>query len=267
MAPSRNTDREARQARERLRRYQARQRVYVHQGRRRRRDNIAGIAAIVVVATLATFTQVAYFTTGPGMPEPSASPSAAPEAGAEGQNTGDVPSAQIAEGRTWTGELGLNGIPLGIELDGAAAPQAASVFISLAQNGYFDGNNCHRLTTGETLRVIQCGQPDGVNSVDPGFQFGPIENAPVDGLYPAGTIAMARAQSTYSNSTQFFITYGDSTLPTDGGGYTVFGRVTSGLDQFVSQIASAGVAPAADGTPSTDGAPVVPTTITSVTLQ
>ena len=265
MAPSRNADREAREARERLRRYRARQGVYTHQGKRRRRDNILAIAGIVVVAALATLTQVAYFTAGPGMPEPQASASPSPSAGAE-QNTGDVPSPDIAEGRTWTGELDLNDIPLGIEIDGAAAPQAASVFISLTQDGYYQNNACHRLTTTDGLKVVQCGQPGG-ESVDPGFQFGPIENAPADGVYPAGTIAMARAESTYSNSTQFFITYGDSTLPTDGGGYTVFGRVTSGLDQFVAQIASAGVAPGTDGAPSQDGAPAVPTTITSLTLQ
>ena len=265
MAPSRNSDRQARESRERLRRYRARQAVYTQQGRRRRRDNIVGIAGILVVATLATLTQVAYFTAGPGMPAPSASASPSPDA--DGQNTGDVPSADIAESRTWTGVLELNDVPLGIEIDGAAAPQAASVFISLQQSGYYTNNVCHRLTTSETLRVIQCGQPDGVNSVDPGFQFGPVENAPADGIYPAGTIAMARADTQYTNSTQFFVVYADTTLPTDGGGYTVFGRVTSGLDRFVSEIASAGVAPADDGTVSTDGTPAIPVSITSLTLE
>jgi len=271
VAPSRSTDREARAARERLRRYQAGREVHAHQRRRRVRDNIVAGLAVLVVATLATITQVVYFTSGPGMPEaaPSASPSSDPAAdpAAEGENSGDVPSADIAEGRTWTGELTFNdSVPLGVELDGALAPQATSVIVSLQRSGYFDGNSCHRLTTSDALKVIQCGQPGG-ESVDPGFQFGPVENAPADGAYPAGTIAMARAQSTYSNSTQFFIVYGDSTLPVDGGGYTVLGRVTSGLDRFVADIASAGVAPGADGAASDDGAPAVPTTISSFTLQ
>lgn len=268
MAPSRNADREAREGRERLRSYTARKAVHDHQKRRRRRDNIFAIAGVVVIATIATITQVVYFTAGPGMPVPepsaSASPSASPEAS---ENVGDVPSADIAENRTWTGTLGLNEVELGIRIDGDLAPQAASVFISLAQSGYYEGNECHRLTTAEQLGVIQCGQPGGDGSVDPGFSFGPLENVPADGMYPAGTIAMARAASPSSQSTQFFITHTDSFLDPSGGGYTVFGEVTSGLDEFIAQIASGGVAPAADGSVPTDGAPAVPTTITSLTLQ
>jgi peptidyl-prolyl cis-trans isomerase B (cyclophilin B) len=91
-----------------------------------------------------------------------------------------------------------------------------------------------------------------------------VENAPADDLYPAGTIAMARAGSdAYSTGSQFFIVYADTTIPADeAGGYTVIGTVTSGLDQLVSEVTAAGVA---DG--STDGTPAVPTTITSFTLQ
>ncbi|MET0805692.1 MAG: peptidylprolyl isomerase, partial [Lacisediminihabitans sp.] len=118
---------------------------------------------------------------------------------------------------------------------------------------------CHRLTT-DGLYVVQCGSVNGDGTGDPGFTFGPVENAPADGVYPAGTIAMARGNDEYSNSSQFFIVYKDSTLPAPG--YTVFGKVTSGLPQFISTIADAGVA---DG--STDGAPKVATTITKLTIN
>lgn len=266
MAPSKNAEREAREARDRLRRYTARQTVYRGQVRRRRRDNISAVIAVVIVATLATITQIVYFTSGPGMPAPSASASASPSAAAE-TNTGNVPPATIAENRAWTGDLLLNQIDLGIRIDGDRAPQAASVFISLVKSGYYTQNACHRLTTTEGFKVIQCGQPNGTTSVDPGFTFGPIENNPDDGVYPAGTIAIARGQSLYSQSTQFFITYADSTIDPSTGGYSVIGAVTSGLDQFVSQIAAAGVAPNTDGSASTDGAPVIPTIITSATLK
>ena len=43
------------------------------------------------------------------------------------------------------------------------------------------------------------------------------------------------------NGGQFFLVYGDSSLP-DPDGYTVFGTVTAGLD-IVDRIAAAGVAP------------------------
>lgn len=266
MAASRNADREAREARARLRRFQARQGVHAHQAARRRRDNIIAVTAVVVVAALATIIQLFYFSGGPGTPEPAPSASASASPDASG-NVGDVPSADIAEGRAWTGALTLNDIDLGIRIDGDLAPQAASVFISLAQSGYYQDNACQRLTTSEQLRVLQCGQPNLGGSPEQGFSFGPLENVPADGVYPAGTIAMARADTPESQSTQFFITYEDSVLDTTatGGGYTVFGQVTSGLDEFVAGIASGGVA--AGGASATDGQPAIPTTITALTLE
>jgi peptidyl-prolyl cis-trans isomerase B (cyclophilin B) len=265
VAPSKNAERDAREARDRLRRYNARQAVHANQVKRRRRDNLLAIVGVVVVAALATLTQVFYFTAGPGTPSPT--PSASSSAAAGSANVGNVPSADIAQGRTWAGELDLNSVKLGIQLDGAKAPQAASVFISLAQQGFYTstGSTCHRLTNSDTAKLIQCGSVNGDGTGDVGFSFGPLENTPSNGVYPAGTIAMARGTTAYSQSSQFFITYGDTTLDTSTGGYTVFGTVTSGLDAFISAIASGGVAPTASST--TDGAPVIPTKITQLTVQ
>ena len=266
MAASKNAERDAREARDRLRRYNARQSVHSLQVTRRRRDNVIAVVGVVVIAALATLTQVFYFTAGPGMPAPTASPTPSNSAAA-GKNVGTVPPKTIAEGRTWTGDLSLNDVKLGISLDGAKAPQATSVFIDLARKKFYTttGATCHRLTTDPGLKIIQCGSPDGTSTGDIGFSYGPVENAPADGKYPAGTIAMARAATTYSQGSQFFIVYGDSTLPTNTGGYTVFGHVTSGLAGFVSTIADPGVSPSS-ATP-TDGAPVVPTKITQLTVQ
>lgn len=70
--------RETREARERARVYQARLQLHEAQSRRRRRDNvIAGIVGGLVILA-ASGAQVAYFTAGPGAPEPS--PSASPGA-------------------------------------------------------------------------------------------------------------------------------------------------------------------------------------------
>jgi peptidyl-prolyl cis-trans isomerase B (cyclophilin B) len=268
VAPSKNADREAR---DRLRRYNARQQVHEVQVTRRRRDNIIAVVGVVVIAALATVTQIFYFTAGPGL-KPTASPSpgssitptpSATSTPAAGSNTGDVPAKTIAEGRTWTGELDLNSVKLGISLDGKDAPQAASVFISLARSGFYTktGPTCHRLTTG-SASLIQCGSVNGDGTGDPGFAFGPLENVPADGVYPAGTIAMARTDSPYSNGSQFFITYKDSPLDGSTGGYTVFGHVTSGLDTFISTIADKGTADGSD-----NGKPKVPTSIAKVTVK
>lgn len=272
MAPSKNAERDAREARDRLRRYTARQAVHSLQVKRRRRDNIIAVVGVVVVATLATLTQVFYFTAGPGYtasPSPSASPSDSPSPSSSASaapgtaDVGAVPSKTIADGRTWTGELDLNNIPLGISLDGKAAPQATSVFISLARDGFYTktGNTCHRLTTGGAS-LIQCGSANGDGTGNPGFSFGPLENVPADGIYPAGTIAMARGSGAYSNGSQFFITYKNTPLDGSTGGYTVFGKVTSGLGQFITKIADAGTV-----NKSSDGKPEVPTTITKVTVK
>ena len=263
MASSKSVDREARATRDRLRHYNARRFAHTAKVRRRLRDNILAIVVAIVVITLATVTQVLYFTSGPGVPVPIATPVQTPDA--EGTNLGDIPDPTIAEGRSWNGELALNDVTLGIELDGAAAPQAVAVFVQELQQDYFTGKACHRLTN-DGFFVLQCGSLDGAGASDPQFQFGPIENAPADDLYQAGTIAMARgSDNAFSNGRQFFIVYENTTIPSDSaGGYTVIGKVTSGLDQLIEQVTSKGVAPG--GVAANDGSPVVTTTITRVTL-
>jgi peptidyl-prolyl cis-trans isomerase B (cyclophilin B) len=262
VAASKNQERDAREARERLKLYNARQEVHTHKVKRRRRDNvIAALGALVVIA-LATGTQLFYFNGGPGTPD--ATPSASATADPEGVNVGDVPDVSVAEARTWTGDITLNDIPLAISLDGAAAPQAVASFIGDVQNGYFVGKTCHRLADSDGFKVLQCGSLDGTGASDPDYSYGPIENAPADEVYATGTIAVARASDdAYSNGHQFFIVFGDTTIPSDtAGGYSVIGTVTSGLDLLQTGVIDGGIA---DG--ATDGAPNVPTTITAATIQ
>jgi peptidyl-prolyl cis-trans isomerase B (cyclophilin B) len=266
VASSKKTEREAREARERARRYTARQQVHTGRLQRRRRDNLVAIGAVVVIAALATVTQIFYFSAGPGMPTPEPTASAEPTT-PPGANVGDVPDPALAEGRTWTGTLQLNGLDFGIELDGAAAPQAVASFIASTQDGYYQDKTCHRLVLSESAGLIQCGSFDGLGGTDTTYSFGPIENASPDGVYPAGTIAMARAgDNAYSQGRQFFITFADSQLPDDSvGGYTIIGQVTSGLDQLSADIASGGITDTGRG--PQDGAPTVPVTITGLTIQ
>jgi peptidyl-prolyl cis-trans isomerase B (cyclophilin B) len=260
-------DREARQARERLRAYQARQAVHEHTRKRRVRDNLIAGGVVLVVLVLATVVQITYFSSGPGKPvaSPKATTTATPTPtpAATGSNTGDVPSKSLAENRTWTGTLNINGIELGVSLDGAKAPQAVSSMVYLTQKKFFDGTKCHRLTTGATFKVLQCGDPTATGSGGPGYSFGPIENAPADEKYPAGTIAMARQSgNAYSTGSQFFIVYGDSSITNDGvGGYSVIGTITSGLDQLKTEVTDKGIK---SGTEST---PAVTPKIDSFTLQ
>ena len=171
------------------------------------------------------------------------------------------PSPALAEARAWTVDLTTSAGNLGITLDGALAPQAVASFVSLAELGYFDNTSCHRLTvTG--IFVLQCGDPTGSGSGGPSYSFGPIENAPADNVYPAGTVAMARVgNDANSQGSQFFIVYKASTIPADSaGGYTVFGHVTTGLD-VVTTVAASGVSGG-----KTDGPPSIPVTIQGLSL-
>lgn len=264
MAPSKNTDREAREARERLRRYNARLAVHANQVQRRKRDNLFAVGGVIVVAALAVVAQVFYFSGGPGAPTPapSASATVAPDAGG---NVGNVPDPSFAGTEVLAGTIVLNDtVSLGISLDPTLAPQAVSSIAADAVTGFYVGKACHRLVSTETAGLIQCGSLDGTGATDPSYSFGPIENAPADQLYPAGTIAMARVgNDAFSNGRQFFIVFADTTLPNDtAGGYTVVGQITSGLDDLIAQIADGGTA---DG--SSDGPPLAVTTITGFTIQ
>ena len=142
------------------------------------------------------------------------------------------------------------------------APQATANFIALAQAGYFEQISCHRLVT-EGIYVLQCGDPNGDGTGGPGYNFGPIENAPAGDLYAEGVLAMARRGGDGSSmGSQFFIVYQDSTIPSDAaGGYTVFGKVTAGLEA-VKAIAAAGTA---DG--STDGRPASEVKLGNVSVE
>ena len=251
-----------RETQERLRRYQARRTVHETKTSRRKRDNVVAVLAIVVVGVLAATVQIAYFTAGPGAPQPVAS--ASPEPTGPVDPTATAPEPALSEFRTWTGTMSINdGLELQYELDGLAAPQAVASFVSLVQSGFYDGLSCHRLTV-EGIFVMQCGDPNGDGTGGPEYRFGPIENPPLDDVYATGVIAMARQGGDgASMGSQFFIVYDESVIPSDAaGGYTIMGRITGGLDALVTEVVAAGV----EGG-GADGPPAVPTLITGITIQ
>ncbi|VXB37599.1 Cyclophilin type peptidyl-prolyl cis-trans isomerase/CLD family protein [Arthrobacter sp. 9AX] len=263
------SSRSAREAKRRIQQMEAKRGLRRDQEQRRRRDNAIAAGAGTAAVVLAVVLQLTAFAGNPteeefaaleaGLSSPSASPSL------QATNSPNVPAADTAAGKTFTGDLVLNGSPLAVELDGTKAPQAAAVFKSLSDEGYFNAKTCHRLTTGETFGLLQCGASGPNGQGDPSYTWGPLENTPADNTYPAGTIAVARSgNNAFGNGKQFFIVYKDTVIPADSaGGYTVVGRVTSGLD-VVSNIAAAGITP---GSSDTDGAPVEPVTIDSFSLK
>lgn len=178
--------------------------------------------------------------------------------------TGSVPTAP----KTVDATIITNDGAIGLQLDNAKTPCTVNNFVSLAQQGYFDNTPCHRLTTSQTLRVLQCGDPTGLGTGGPGYRFpneyptnqyrlsDPALEAPVS--YPRGTLAMANSgQGT--NGSQFFVVYADSQLPPT---FTVFGTVDATGLATVDEIAGGGVA---DG--SNDGKPATGVTIETLRLD
>ncbi len=101
------------------------------------------------------------------------------------------------------------------------ATKAASNFIFLANDKFYDGLTFHRVVPGF---VIQGGDPKGDGTGGPGYQF---EDESVTKKYLKGIVAMANAGPN-TNGSQFFIMLEDNlTLPPN---YTIFGKVIKGQD-------------------------------------
>jgi peptidyl-prolyl cis-trans isomerase B (cyclophilin B) len=276
--------RERQLARERYERQQQR-RAAAAARRKRNQQIIAVVAAVAIVIVGVVFLTNKLSgndkTTAASTPTPAASvtpsttptPSSSPTTAASGctyTKSAEAASKPVAlptfdkakaadYKKPFTATLKTNLGDIEIEMDAAAAPCTTNSFSHLATSKFYDSTSCHRLTT-SGLFVLQCGDPTGSGSGGPGYSFG-VENAPADGKYPAGTVAMARTADPNSNGSQFFLVYKDTTLPESrGAGYTVFGTITKGLD-IVSKVAEAGTDNATG-----DGAPKQKVTIESVTI-
>jgi peptidyl-prolyl cis-trans isomerase B (cyclophilin B) len=248
------------------RRYERRQAALVQrESDRARRMRLIAIVTTVVVVLGAAAVLGVVFVDSPDEAAPKTTTAAGCDLPPAALGTAaqlSLPDAETAKGKTYVATVTTNCGDIELTLDGTKAPQAVASFLELAKQNYWLNAPCHRLTTAETLKVLQCGDPTGTGQGTPGYGFA-VENAPKDGSYPRGTLAMARTSDPEKgNGGQFFLVYGDSSLP-DPDGYSVFGTVTSGLD-IVDKIAAAGVAPG--GTSPDDGFPAAPISILRVAV-
>lgn len=108
-----------------------------------------------------------------------------------------------------------------IDLLAERSPQTVNNFVSLARDGFYDGVIFHRVISGF---MVQGGDPTGTGRGGPGYKF--RDELEGTGDYSRGTVAMANAGPN-TNGSQFFICHGDAPLPHS---YTIFGKVTSGMD-------------------------------------
>ncbi len=106
------------------------------------------------------------------------------------------------------------------------ATMAASNFILLAANGFYDGLTFHRVEDW----VVQGGDPEGSGRGGPGYQF---PDEPVNRPYVKGIVAMANSGPN-TNGSQFFILKKNTPLPPS---YTIFGQIISGQETVDKMIA------------------------------
>ena len=189
------------------------------------------LVVTLVVAGCSVGATAAPTSRPPGSSTGGGSPSALASGGTTG--SGPCPTSAPApmtadQTATVTIQTPKGTIVIGVQ--GKLGPLAAANFVALAKCGFYTGVVFHRLVPGF---VIQGG--DGqygrspnidqarVGSGGPGYEFA---DDPVTVPYTTGTVAMANSGPN-TNGSQFFVILADSGLPP---AYSVFGKVTSGMD-------------------------------------
>ena len=148
-----------------------------------------------------------------------------------------------------------------VELFADKAPKTVANFLAYVKAGHYEGTVFHRVIAGFMIQGGGMDKALNKKSTQP-----PVVNEAGNGLKnDTGTIAMARTNDPDSATSQFFINVKDNgALNRSEGnpGYTVFGKVTSGMD-VVKKIEASQT--------STQGGmrdvPVQPVTIESVKLK
>jgi cyclophilin family peptidyl-prolyl cis-trans isomerase len=166
-----------------------------------------------------------------------------------------APPMTIDASKTYTATVTTDLGPFTIQLDPKVAPKAVNSFVFLAKQHFYDCVVFHRVI--KTF-MDQTGDPTGTGDGGPGYQFADELPATANPQYPLGSVAMANSGPN-TNGSQFFVVAGpegESLAPS----YTLFGKVTSGMN-VVDQINAAGSAAS-----SSTGTPVTLHRIISVTV-
>ena len=141
-----------------------------------------------------------------------------------------------------------------VELDPEAAPKTVENFISLVDDGFYDGLTFHRIMSGF---MMQGGDPTGTGmggsevTIEGEFLSNGYNN-PLS--HTRGAISMARSGDPNSASSQFFIVHQDSTFL--DGNYACFGYVKSGME-VVDAVCEAAQPTDDNGTIPAENQPII----------
>jgi peptidyl-prolyl cis-trans isomerase B (cyclophilin B) len=113
-----------------------------------------------------------------------------------------------------------------VDLFADRAPKTVNNFVFLANEGFYDGLNFHRVIANF---MVQGGCPNGDGRGGPGYRWDD-EKAALGIPHSKGSLSMANAGPN-TNGSQFFITHAPQ--PHLNGKHAVFGQVQSEADQAV----------------------------------
>ncbi|MED4582211.1 peptidylprolyl isomerase [Brevibacillus choshinensis] len=142
-----------------------------------------------------------------------------------------APAMQIDKAKTYQAKISTTMGDITVDLFAKDAPVAVNNFVFLAKDKFYDGITFHRIIKDF---MIQTGDPLGSGIGGPGYTF---EDELNNGhTYEAGVVAMANAGPN-TNGSQFFIGTGkDVEGLKNSPNYTIFGKVSGGMD-VVQKIA------------------------------
>jgi len=135
----------------------------------------------------------------------------------------ECPPMTIDPSKQYTATIKTTKGDIVMDLYAKQAPLTVNSFAFLAAQKWFDNVAFHRVIDGF---VAQTGDPTGTGLGGPGYEFGD-EISPDLNFDSAGMVGMANSGSG-TNGSQFFITLAPQ--KSLDGNYTVFGKVTSGMD-------------------------------------
>jgi len=136
-----------------------------------------------------------------------------------------APKQTVKKGEKLTAVVATSCGTFDIALDTTRAPKTANSFAYLAEEGFYDGLDFHRIVP---EFVIQGGDPLGNGTGDPGYKV--VEKPPANLAYTKGIVAMAKssAEPPGTSGSQFFVVTGaDAGLPPE---YALVGKVDRGMD-------------------------------------
>lgn len=225
---------------------------------------IIGVVAGVLMVGTALFTnrttqnanQAADLPTATPTSSVTVDPNATPSASSTATNKQFTAAEQVVDpAKQYTATIKTSKGDIVIKLFADKAPATVNSFVFLAQKGYFDNIQFHRVVKNF---VIQAGDPTGTGTGGPGYT---TKDEPNEIANKRGTLSMAKVSGAAEFGSQFFINLKDNPSldynnPSANKFYP-FAEVTSGMD-VVDAIANA---------PTQSDKPNPPITISTITIE